>query len=166
MTRPPRNALSALTLAAVVLLSGGCGPAPTGGQANVPPPGGQPMVPRDSGGPPSNIKQIMSKIGKPPSRLNDAIGDGLKADQPAWDALQPQAKQYAELTAALAKMDAPKGNKDSWAQQTTGYAASAASLDDAVQAKDRDAAKAAQTKLTNSCRSCHMEFRGGGRPPG
>jgi Cytochrome C' len=160
MSKWSHTVLPALTLTAVLLVSAGCGPASNTGQANVPP-GGPPAGPGDSGGTPTNIKQVMSKIGKPPQNLTNAIGEGLKADPPAWDALQPQTKEYAQLTAALAKMDAPKGNKESWEKQTADYAASAAALDAAIQNKDRDGAKAAHTKLTNSCAACHKEFRGG-----
>lgn len=160
MSKWSHNALPALTLAAVLLASSGCGPASNNGQADVPP-GGPSPGPTDVGGPPTNIKQVMSKIGKPPQNLTNAIGEGLKADPPAWDALQGQTKEYAQLAAALAKMDAPKGSKDSWEKQTADYAASAAALDAAIQNKDRDGAKATHTKLTNSCASCHKEFRGG-----
>src|SRR5471030_449263 len=103
----------ALLLAAVLLLAAGCGPASTG-QGTPPPQGNMQSGPPgsgDNGGTPTNVKQVMSRIGKGPQGLHNAIGEALKADQPVWDAIQPQAKDYTQLTGALAKMGPPKGSK-------------------------------------------------------
>ena len=167
MSKSSHTVLAALTFAAVFLAAGGCAPDTGAGPANATRQDGLPVgpgSPEDSGGPPTNIKQVMSRIGKPPQSVHNAIAEALKPEQPAWDALQPQAKDYAQLTAALAKMDAPKGSKEDWEKQTAEYAASAVALDAAIQAKDRDAAKTAHAKLSNSCGACHKEFRSGGRP--
>jgi cytochrome c556 len=101
----------------------------------------------------------MMKVGKGPQALNGAIGRGLEAEQPAWDTLQPQAKEYSQLAADLGRIDPPRGNAKSWKQLTSAYTESAAALDRAAQAKDQSAAKAAHGKLTESCKGCHQEHR-------
>ena len=140
---------------------GGPGPGMTGG----PWPGmGGP------GGPPTEIGKIMVKLSKGPAALTPTIGKELKTDPPPWDTIQPQAKEYAQLTASLGKYDPPKGSKESWTKLTGEYAETALELDHAVAAKDKDAALAAHAKLTKSCMGCHREHRAGpggmGRPGG
>jgi hypothetical protein len=155
-----RNALLPLAFVGVLFLSGGCG---SGKQASQP---GQIGGPGDSGGSPSKIKQIMLKVGgRTPQALNPAIGKGLEAEQPAWDTLQAQAKEYAQLTADLEHNDPPRGSAESWKKLTSAYAESAAALDRAAQTKDQSAAKAAHKQLTESCMSCHREHRGRGPGP-
>ena len=164
MSKSSQMAAPTLLWTAVFLLAAGCGPASTGPgnpsqQGGLPPgPGG----PGDPGGPPTNIKQIMSRIGKQPQNLHIAIGEALKPDQPAWDAFQPQTKDYAQLSVALTKMAPPKGSKESWDNQTASFAESASALEAAAAAKDRDAAKAAHAKLNSACMACHKDFRGRG----
>lgn len=157
-----RSTLLPLTLLAVILGSGGCGPGKEEGPTNSAPQGGQPGQPSgaaDGGGTSSNIKQIMAKLGKGPQALTAVIGRELEAEQPPWDTLQSQAKEYAQLAAALGKYDPPMGSKESWRKHTAAYADSAAALDRAAQVKDREATKAAHARLTNSCLGCHKEHR-------
>lgn len=137
--------------------SGGGGPGP--GMVGGPGRGGP-------GGPPTPIGEIMIKLSKGPAALTP-IGKELKTDPPPWDSIQPQAKEYAQLTASLGKYDPPKGSKESWTKLTGEYAATANELDRAAAAKDKDAAVAAHTKLTQSCVACHNEHKAGkGRPGG
>jgi hypothetical protein len=159
MTRSLRAVITPLTLAAVGLLFVGCGKQDSGGLAAGPGPGGP-------GGPQSKIKQIMFKIGKGKQALTPLIGQELEADPPDWATLQPQAKEYAELASDLGKTEAPRGTKESWQSHTGDYAAAATDLEHAAEAKDRDKAKAAHSRLAESCMSCHKDHRGGGRGPG
>jgi cytochrome c556 len=142
-----------VAFAAVLIALGGCGNGNNDGQPVVP------VGPGDGGGTPSKIKQIMMKVGKGPQALNPAIGKGLDAEEPAWDTVQPQAKEYAQLAAALGQNEPPNGSSESWKKLTGAYAESAAALDRAAQAKDQMAAKAAHKQLTDSCMSCHREHR-------
>lgn len=142
---------------------GGVGPGP--GMTGGPWPGkGGP------GGAPTPIGEIMIKLSKGPSALTSTIKDELKADPPPWDAIQPQAKEYVQLTASLGKYDPPKGSKESWTKLTGEYAETAVELDHAAAAKDKEAALAAHAKLTKSCMGCHREHKaspgGMGRPGG
>jgi cytochrome c556 len=155
MTRVLRAVLTPLTLVAVLFVSVGCGKQDNSGPTAGPGPGG-----------PSKIKQIMMKVAKGPQALTPLIGKELEADPPDWAALQPQAKEYAELASDLGKIDAPRGSKESWQTHTESYAAAAADLERAAEAKDRDKAKAAHSRLGESCKSCHDDHRGGGRRPG
>jgi hypothetical protein len=147
----------------VVLLPGvGCnnGPSNAGGGAPNPPGGGGPS------GPPTSIKGIMGKVTRGPMSLHFQIEKELKADNPDWAKIQPQASEYAQLAADLGKYDPPKGTKDSWGKLTSDYSASASALDNAAKAKDKDGAKSAHAKLANSCNTCHREHRTMGPPGG
>ena len=151
-----RYALLLLTFMIVLPLSSGCGKGKNAAQA------GAPVGPGDGGAASPKIKQIMMKIGRGPQALNGTVGRELDAEPPAWDALQPQAKEYAQLATELGQTDAPKGSAESWKQLTSAYAESAAALDRAAQARDQTAAKAAHGKLTESCKGCHQQHRGMG----
>ncbi len=89
------------------------------------------------------------------------IGSELKVEQPAWETIQPQTKEYAQLAADLAKHDPPKGSKESWAKLASEYAGFATELDKAAQAKDKTKATEAHEDLASSCNACHREHRGG-----
>ena len=122
-------------------------------------------------------RQIMAKLTKGPTSINDLLKKELAEASPPWDAIQSHAKEYAAESATLGKYDPPKGSKESWAKLTSQWAEDAAELDKAAQAKDRDAAKDAHAQLNNSCMACHREHRrmgpgmggapgkGFGRPP-
>ena len=161
----------------------------TGPQAAGPGPGGFGPSPGPEGGPgggrpQSPIRSIMFKLDRGPSALNKAVARGIEADPPDWGTIQKQASEYAQLTAGLGKLDPPQGSKDSWAQLTAAFAETAAALDKAAQAKDRQAARQASEQLTGSCMGCHQAHRrmmggrggfgmpprggfpGGGPPPG
>ena len=121
------------------------------------------------GGSPSPIGQIMAKLTRGPQSLTSVIGQELKSDSPPWDQLQSQTKEYVELASSMAKHDPPKGSKESWAKLAGEFANSAAALEKAAQAKDKDAAVAAHQSLSNSCMACHQQHRagpGGFGPPG
>ncbi len=105
------------------------------------------------------IKKIMTRLTKGPNSLTPLLGKELKAESPAWDTIQGQTKEYAQLASEMGKYDPPKGSKDSWDKLTTAYAGLATDLDTAAQAKDKDAALAAHGKITNSCNSCHRQHR-------
>ena len=139
-------------------------PSPQGSGPQSPPPGGR--GPGGRAGPPSAIRQIMIKLTKGPSSLTPVLGQELKEDQPPWETIQGQTKEYALSAADLGKHDPPKGSKESWATLTAAFAGSAADLDKAAQAKDKDAALTAHGKLTTSCNACHKEHRMMGRGMG
>jgi hypothetical protein len=116
----------------------------------------------------------MGKLTKGPNSLTPVIGKELEADPPAWDTIQPQTKEYARLAAAMGKNDPPKGTKESWTKLSAVFADSAAALDKAAQARNRDAAVEAHGQIAGSCMECHRAHRqmgpgmggGGGGPRG
>ncbi len=108
------------------------------------------------------IKAIMVKLNKGPSSLGILLDTELKAEKPAWETIQPQTKEYAQLAGDMVKHDPARGSKESWAKLATAYAESATELDKAAQAKDKDATRDAHTELSNSCMACHRQHRGGG----
>jgi hypothetical protein len=121
-------------------------------------PGGEP----GKGGRSSPIRTIMTKLnGRGPNALQTLVGSELKVDQPVWETIQPQTKEYAQLASDLAKHDPPKGSKESWAKFAAEYAGFAAELDKAAQAKDKTKASEAHEDLASSCNACHREHRGG-----
>lgn len=122
------------------------------------------------GGPPSPLGKAMIRLGKGPNSLTESIGRELKTDPPPWDAIGPEAKEYAQLAGSLNGYDPPKGSKESWTKLTAAYAESASALDRAATAKDKTAAVAAHSALRQSCMACHREHRPGpggmrGGPP-
>ncbi len=171
MRTRPRHVLWLAALVAVPLAAWGCKSKTSPTTATQPPPmpapgGGAAAGPGPRGGE-SGTKQIMIKIAKGPTSLNEQIKRELQAEQPDWAAIQPQAAEYARLAADLGKADPPKGTPESWAKQTAAFSESASALDKAAQAKDLAGAKAAEDKLGGSCMQCHQAHRGGrGGPPG
>ena len=100
-------------------------------------------------------KEIMVKLNQTPKGLCPVIGKAVKEKEPKWSEIQAQAKEFAELTAALAKNDPPKGSKESWEKLTKAYAKNAKDLADAAENMDYKKAIAAHAKLRTSCKSCH-----------
>jgi len=115
------------------------------------------------GGQRGPIHQVMTKLFRGPQSLKDSLGQELTSDSPAWETIQPQAKEFAELAASLKNYDPPKGSKESWTKKTASLSESAAALDRAAQAKDKDAARSAYETFSNSssCKACHQAHRGG-----
>jgi hypothetical protein len=114
----------------------------------------------------SPIKNMMGRLTKGPQSLTPVIGRELAGDPPAWETIQAQTKEFAALAATMGKHEPPKGSKESWTKLTASYAAAAAALDQAAQAKDKAAAQAAHQTLSGSCKACHQEHRPSGPPGG
>ena len=158
MPRSSGNPLLPLALLVAVLASGGCDTKSCGLTEGV----SQPVGPWGAGlgeARPSRARQIMARLGKGSQALTAVIGAELEAAQPPWEALQPQAKEYAELAAALARSEPRRGSKEAWEKQTAAYADAAAALDHAAQARDQEAARAAHGRLAEMCLGCHREHR-------
>jgi hypothetical protein len=135
-------------------------------------PGPEPPIDLKSGTP--TTKQIMGRLTKGPNSLTPVIGKALEAETPDWNTIQPQTEEYARLAAAMAKNTPRKGSPESWATLSAAFGESAAALDKAAKAKNRDAALDAHSQITGSCMECHRQHRGmgpgmgkmGGPPPG
>jgi hypothetical protein len=159
-----------ILVAGVLLAYGGCADEGNpGGPGAPPPPGPGPGPGSEASGPIGDsptTRQIMGKLTKGPNSLTPVIGKGLEADPPAWETIQPQTKEYARLAAAMGKNDPTKGTKESWTKLSAAFADSAAALDKAAQAKNRDAALDAHSQITGSCMQCHQAHRQMGRGPG
>jgi len=125
------------------------------------PPGGD----GDRGQASAGIKVIMAKLTKGPQSLTSVIGKELEADPPPWDKIQEQTREYVQLASSMKQYESPTGKNESWPKFTTSYAETAAALDKAAQAKDRDAALTAHKTIVGSCMACHSEHKpkGGGR---
>jgi Ca2+-binding EF-hand superfamily protein len=103
--------------------------------------------------------------GKGTKSLVYKIGQEMSEYTPPWEAIQPQAKEYLELTSSLAKYDPPRGTKESWTKLTEDYIEKAAALDKAAKDRNKQAALAAYQALSTTCQGCHQQHRGG-RGPG
>jgi mono/diheme cytochrome c family protein len=101
----------------------------------------------------------MTAMNKGPDSLNPSITRELEQASPAWARIQGQTKEYLRHAEFVGKNDPPKGEKESWTKLTAALATTAASLDKAAQAKDKDAALAAQKELKESCDACHKVHR-------
>jgi len=121
----------------------------------------------------------MNRLGNQRGGLARSIGQALNNNPPPWESLQPQTQELAKLAASLSGNTPSKGSPESWSKLTSAFASSASELDKAVQAKDKNAALAANQQVQNSCNTCHQQHRsmrgpgggmgmppGGGGPPG
>jgi hypothetical protein len=133
------------------------------GDGGGPPAGMDGGPPGMMGGPRSRgpIGQTMAKLFKGRPSLKDSIGQELNSDSPSWDTIQPQTKEFAELTASLSKYDPPKGSKESWTKLTTAFSEQATALDRAAAAKNKNDALTAHSTISESCKACHDAHRGG-----
>ena len=93
------------------------------------------------------IKEIMGKLNKP-GGLRPNLGQDLKADEPDWELIQSQTKEFAALATGLGKNKPPIGDAASWQRLTTAYAADAAALDAAAKKMDKAATLAAHARLS------------------
>jgi hypothetical protein len=109
---------------------------------------------------PPGIRQIMTKLAKGPKALTSVIGNELNQNPPPWETIQGQTKEYSQSASEMGKYDPPGGTMESWIKLTTAFAESAAELDKAAIAKNKETAMVAHDQLKNSCNACHMQHRG------
>jgi hypothetical protein len=109
---------------------------------------------------PPGIRQIMTKLAKGPNSLTPVIGKELNQSPPPWETIQGQTKEYSQSASELGKYDPPGGANESWIKLTTAFAESAAELDKAAIAKNKETAMVAHDQLQNSCNACHQQHRG------
>jgi hypothetical protein len=115
----------------------------------------------------SGLKAAMKKIGQGPGALTPTLAAQLNAEKPAWETIQPETKEYAQLASETANYNPTRGSKESWAKLCAEFTATASDLNKAAQAKDKAAALSAHGQLSNTCMGCHREHRGRqGGPPG
>src|SRR5262245_10239140 len=93
------------------------------------------------------IKDVMKRLNAGTNCLRVNIDKDLKADEPDWDEIQKDSKEFAQLAAALGKNAPPRGDQQSWQKLTSTYAADATALAAAAQRKDKKAAQAAHDRL-------------------
>jgi len=108
-------------------------------------------------GKPPTAKELMQKLNKGPNSLCPTIGKELKAENPSWEQVQKDAKEFVTLATALAAAKPPKDEDNTWDKHAKAYAADARALESAVDKKDKAAAQKAHAKLANmkTCNDCH-----------
>lgn len=106
-----------------------------------------------------SVKEIMGKANKP-TGIYFNLRQDLKDDNPSWPDIQQEAKELAQLAAALRQATPPKGDKDSWDKLTRAYADNAKALEQAASKMDQDGARAAHAKMGEpACMTCHKAHR-------
>jgi cytochrome c553 len=160
-----RHACRWLGFLALMIVVGACNKKSGDGDGQEAPKDGPP----GPGGKRTPIHDIMVKLAQGPKSLTPTIRAELQADPPPWDQLQAQTKEYTGLVKEMAGYDPPKGSKESWAKMSAEYMIAADVLDRAVQAKDKEGARAAIQSIQGSCMGCHRQHKGGpggGKFPG
>ena len=151
----------------IYIAGGAGGPGGPGGPDRGPGgPGGFDGAPgRPRGG--SAIRQAMMRMfGRNPQALRSSLEANLKADAPAWDAIQTGTAELVKLSGDVAKANPPKGSKESWNKLTGGLITTAKDLDKAARAKDLAGVRTADESIGEMCNACHEQHKGGGGPGG
>jgi cytochrome c556 len=110
-----------------------------------------------------SINAVMHKqytVSKAPFVL---IKKELAGEHPDWKKVRDASRSFATLARALEKNEPPWGEKASWKTFTDDHLGSAKALEDAAQARDKDAVMAVHRKLAASCKACHAAHRYRGR---
>jgi hypothetical protein len=105
------------------------------------------------------IKEVMGKLTKGPKSLTPTIAKELNADEPTWDDIKKQSKEFCTFAEALGKNKAPKGDAKSWTKLTDAYNDSAKELAEAADKMDKKAALTAMKKLQGACMACHKAHK-------
>jgi cytochrome c556 len=106
-----------------------------------------------------DIQQIMQRVNKP-TGLYFNLKKDLEDDDPMWADMRADARELAQLVAALPKQTPRKGDKASWMKKTRDYAENAKALYQAVSKKDKKAVRAAIARMGGAtCTNCHKVHR-------
>jgi hypothetical protein len=103
---------------------------------------------------PPTVKEIMGKLHRGPNCLRANIARDLRADDPDWEEIEKETREFVRLAEDLPKDTPPRGGKESWDTQTKLFVSNARALHAAAEKHDRQAALKAHAKLGN-CKSCH-----------
>lgn len=106
-----------------------------------------------------SISGIMKRLhGKEKGALASAK-TALAADPVDWTAVKKASRPIAALSKAMAVMDPPKGDKESFEKLSNSYHDNAVLLVDAAKSEDAPKAKEAVGKLGMSCGACHKAHK-------
>jgi cytochrome c556 len=108
---------------------------------------------------PPAVRDVMKRAHEGPKSLLASIGRALKAEQPAWAAVQKDTAELVELSGLLVTTAPPQGERESWQKLTSAYRDGARTLDEAARKQDRQAARVAKARIDASCRACHQAHR-------
>ena len=88
------------------------------------------------------------------------LGQDLKDDNPSWSDVQQEAKDLAQLAAALAAGDAAARRQGFLGQAHEGLRRQHEALEQATAKKDQETARAAWAKIDDqACKTCHAVHR-------
>ena len=110
-----------------------------------------------------SINAVMHKqytVSKAPFVL---IKKELAGERPDWKKVRDASKSFETLARSLQKNEPPWGEKASWKNFTDEHLGAAKALEDAAEARDKDAVMAVHRKLAASCKACHAAHRSRGR---
>lgn len=101
-----------------------------------------------------DIHDIMSKSNKR-NGLKDQVVNEARKPNPNWATVQTKAKELAELSESLPKNSPPRGSEESWKKLAKEYVEAVKEMREAADKKDKAKVLAANTKLTQGCKTCH-----------
>ncbi|MDB5349836.1 MAG: hypothetical protein JWN86_1083 [Planctomycetota bacterium] len=106
------------------------------------------------------IKSVMQKLnGKGAKAESARLRTALAKPSPDWKTVQTSTKEFAALSASLAKSEPPRGDAESWKKFAEAYASQCQALDDAAGKKSVADTKAAFQKVSMSCMGCHKSHK-------
>ena len=106
-----------------------------------------------------SIEDIMEKAHANKTGLRAKIMDEVKKPSPDWAGVQKNAKEFLSLADALAKHDAPKGDKNNWKKLSKEYAEGIKDMEKSASRKDAKTVTATLQKLNANCTACHDAHR-------
>jgi cytochrome c556 len=106
-----------------------------------------------------SIKTVMEKLHKGAKSPLNNVKAALKGSSPDWETVREDTKLFKKYGEALPKHDPPRGKKQAYEKLAKAYAASAKSLDEAVERENLKGARDAFKKIQGSCTTCHKSHR-------
>jgi hypothetical protein len=87
----------------------------------------------------------------------------LDSETPDWEKVRESARTFVTLAAALERNDPGDGDKESWKKLTELHLGDAKAMEDAAEARDKDAALVVHRRMAAACKACHAAHRLRGR---
>jgi cytochrome c556 len=107
-----------------------------------------------------SVKDIMTKAHKGADSLLGKLKSEVKEGEPDWPTVQKQTKELIRLGDSLAKAKPPRGDDESWKDNTAGYQAAVKKLDTAAADKNQEATQGSLNRLATTCVKCHKAHKG------
>jgi cytochrome c556 len=87
----------------------------------------------------------------------------LDSEAPDWGKVREATQTFVSLAALLERNEPKWGEKESWKRFTDLHFGDARAMEDAAEARDKEAVKAVHRRLATACKACHDAHRYQGR---